>query len=96
MANALVALALRHVSSGARRVRRPTYNDTVVPRKYSELVQSSNEIPTRSNITGNENANGQGGESVHAGEFGDAGREPGEGAVEQRRRIPLPARMGEE
>ena len=46
-----------------------TYNDTVVPGKDGQFVQPSDEIPTRSDISGNENANSQGGERVHAREM---------------------------
>lgn len=42
-----------------------TYNNSVVPGKYGELIEPSNQIPARSDIAGNEDRKREDGEGVH-------------------------------
>lgn len=46
-----------------------TYNDAVIPGKDGQLVEPGHKIPPRSDVPSNEDANGQGGEWVHASEW---------------------------
>jgi len=40
-------------------------DDAVVPSENSQLIQSRNKIPTRGNVSSDEDADGQGREGVH-------------------------------
>ena len=44
---------------------RRSYEDTVIPSKYGELIQSSDEVPARGDVPSNEDAKRKDGEGVH-------------------------------
>ena len=42
-----------------------TYNDTVIPGEYSKLIQTSDEVPARSDVASKEYAKCEDGDRVH-------------------------------
>ena len=42
-----------------------SYNDTVIPSEYRELIQSGDKVPTRSDVASKEDAKREDGDGVH-------------------------------